>query len=446
MDDLIGWDFYNNDKDPQHSSGSHGTKVAGMVAAEGDNSIGVAGVSWNSKLMPTRVGAGGSIYLDDAIEGIGYAADNGADVINMSWAGHGTTSGDLKDALDYAYDTKDLVLVSGASNDTDSLRNRPAEYSKVIAVAALYENDTKRSNSCWGSWIDVSAPGHILWSTYYDYSDSSHTYAQVGATSIASPQVAGLAALIKSVDPTLENWMIRNIITGTTDNIDAVNPSYVGLLGTGRINSYNAMQIVSNAPPAVTISGSVVSSHPRISWSAPSGVPDIDEYEVWRYRTVSGGGYTLRATVTGTTYTDNGIAVNKIPPFNRVYYKVKVVDYSGNKSGYSNEKWFYDGSTSKPIATSDESTNLPTKFSLKQNYPNPFNPVTKIKFDLPEESQVELYVYNSSGQVIAKLLNKRLAAGGYSVDFSAEKLSSGVYFYRIKTGQFTDVKRMLVIK
>lgn len=70
-------------------------------------------------------------------------------------------------------------------------------------------------------------------------------------------------------------------------------------------------------PPTVTISSSVVSGHPKISWSAPAGVADIDEYEVWRYRTVSGGGYTLCATVTGTTYTDNSITVIKIPPYNR---------------------------------------------------------------------------------------------------------------------------------
>lgn len=199
-------------------------------------------------------------------------------------------------------------------------------------------------------------------------------------------------------------------------------------------------------PPTVTISGSVVNHHPKISWTAPPDIQDIDEYEIWRYRTVSGGGYTLRATVTGTTYTDNGIAVNKIPPFNRVYYKVKVVDYSGNKSGYSNEKWFYDGSTSKPIATSDESTNLPIKFSLIQNYPNPFNPVTKIKFDLPEESQVNLLVYNSRGQIVATLLNDHLEAGRYTMDFNATQLPSGIYFYRISAGGFTDVKRMILIK
>ncbi len=94
----------------------------------------------------------------------------------------------------------------------------------------------------------------------------------------------------------------------------------------------------------------------------------------------------------------------------------------------------------------DENTNLPTKFSLKHNYPNPFNPVTKIKFDLPENSQVNLLVYNSRGQIVATLLNDHLEAGRHTIDFNAAHLPSGVYFYRISAGKFTDVKRMLVIK
>jgi hypothetical protein len=199
-------------------------------------------------------------------------------------------------------------------------------------------------------------------------------------------------------------------------------------------------------PPTVTISGSVVNNHPKISWTAPSGIQDIDEYEVWRYRSVSGGGYSLRATVTVTTYTDTQVDVYRTSERNKAYYKVKVVDLAGNKSNYSNVKWFYDNAVNKPIATSDENTNLPTKFSLKQNYPNPFNPVTKIKFDLPEDSQVNLLVYNSRGQIVATLLNDHLEAGRHTIDFNAAHLPSGVYFYRISAGKFTDVKRMLVIK
>ncbi|MCK4559582.1 MAG: T9SS type A sorting domain-containing protein [Calditrichia bacterium] len=199
-------------------------------------------------------------------------------------------------------------------------------------------------------------------------------------------------------------------------------------------------------PPAVTISGKIVNDYPKIEWSHPSGVYDIEEYEVWRYRNSVGGGYVLHATVSGTTFTDN-IKVRKKSNDDKIYYKVKVVDYAGNESSYSNVRSFneYHDGFPKHAGTRDENS-IPTKFELKQNYPNPFNPVTKIKFDLPEESQVNLLVYNSMGQVVATLLNDHLGAGRYTMDFNADQLPSGVYFYRISAGKFTDVKRMLVIK
>jgi hypothetical protein len=221
-----------------------------------------------------------------------------------------------------------------------------------------------------------------------------------------------------------------------------------------RVFSNAVMDTVSNdfsvtdviAPPAVTISGSVSSGHPNISWSAPSGVIDVEEYEIWRYRTVSGGGYTLLTTITGTSYTDNSVTVSKIPPFNKVYYKIKVVDFTDNKSNYSNAEWFYDGSTSKPITKRTERSDIPTNFTLNQNYPNPFNPETKIQFDLPEDSYVRLDIFNLNGQVVAKLVDEALSAGLYTATFDAGSLPSGVYFYRITAGKFSDVKRMMLVK
>jgi len=200
------------------------------------------------------------------------------------------------------------------------------------------------------------------------------------------------------------------------------------------------------APPEVTISGSVVNDHPKISWSTPSGIPDIDEYEIWRYRTVSGGGYTLHTTVTGTSYTDNSVNVERIPPFNKVYYKVKVVDEEANKSDYSNVVDFWDGSTSKAIGQGDDYTQIPTSFVLNQNYPNPFNPETKISFSLPEDSNVRLEIFNLQGQVVATLVDGSLAAGYYSATFDATSFPSGVYFYKIVAGNFSDIKRMLLVK
>ena len=92
------------------------------------------------------------------------------------------------------------------------------------------------------------------------------------------------------------------------------------------------------------------------------------------------------------------------------------------------------------------SNNIPNKYSLKQNYPNPFNPTTKISFDLPKQDFVTLKVYDVLGKEVAKLVNEQRNAGSYIIDFNASHLSSGVYFYRIESGEFMQVKKMLLIK
>ena len=88
----------------------------------------------------------------------------------------------------------------------------------------------------------------------------------------------------------------------------------------------------------------------------------------------------------------------------------------------------------------------PTQFGLTQNYPNPFNPTTKISFNLPEAARVKLVLYNSIGQKIKELVNENKEAGNYSVEFNAGNLPSGIYYYRIVTGNFTDVKKMILLK
>jgi hypothetical protein len=89
---------------------------------------------------------------------------------------------------------------------------------------------------------------------------------------------------------------------------------------------------------------------------------------------------------------------------------------------------------------------IPEQYKLHQNYPNPFNPVTKIGFDIPKTGFVNIVVYNLLGKEVGTIVNQQLNAGSYSVDFNGEKLSSGTYFYRLQSGDFTDTKRMLMIK
>lgn len=93
-----------------------------------------------------------------------------------------------------------------------------------------------------------------------------------------------------------------------------------------------------------------------------------------------------------------------------------------------------------------EKANIQLKYSLKQNYPNPFNPLTKIKYSLPKAEKVKIEVFNTLGQKIETLLNKRIPAGNYEIEFNAQNLPSGVYMYRIKAGEFHDVKKMMLLR
>jgi len=99
-----------------------------------------------------------------------------------------------------------------------------------------------------------------------------------------------------------------------------------------------------------------------------------------------------------------------------------------------------------PLSENTPSTNVPDKFSLSQNYPNPFNPVTKIEFTLPKQTAVIIKIFDVLGREIRTLVNDVKPAGYYSVDFNASELSSGVYYYKIEAGNFTDVKKMTIIK
>jgi subtilisin family serine protease len=260
VDDVRGYDFVNTtqpvapgedgttpDNDPMDFNG-HGTHVAGIAAAVTNNNIGVAGMSWFSKIMPVRAGyegADGRGYLEDtdAVLAIEYAADNNATIINMSWGGYEPSSL-IKDAIDYAYN-KGVILVAAAGNEDGGAKIYPAGYDNVIAVAATDTDDSRSKFSVggtnYGSWIDVAAPGGGLFSSgiLSTVFDDSYTYMM--GTSMATPFVAGLAALIKSKNPAFTNEEVRSIIKSTTDPIQ---PGQIGLLyiGTGRINAYKALQ------------------------------------------------------------------------------------------------------------------------------------------------------------------------------------------------------------
>jgi subtilisin family serine protease len=280
----------------------HGTHVAGIIAAQGNNGSGVAGVTWGAYIMPVRVLTGCDGNSTDLAEGIIWAADHGADIINMSLQYNLTTPGQIayvQSAINYAHDERGVLLVGAAGNNnscgiyyyrcsTGSVNVGaectsasecqracigganaggscssngncpngtcafptcapygvcyPAKAANVVGIAATDNRDKFASTSVFdtftsnfGSEIDVCAPGERIWSTY-----TNGSYAYLSGTSMATPHVAGLAALVKSYVSELTNDQIAEIIMSTAEDRGPTGWDF--RYGFGRINAYEALK------------------------------------------------------------------------------------------------------------------------------------------------------------------------------------------------------------
>jgi hypothetical protein len=198
-----------------------------------------------------------------------------------------------------------------------------------------------------------------------------------------------------------------------------------------------------DVPPAAPTNLSVPEGwleHPTLIWDANTE-PDLDEYRI--YRSMPGVSiYYHVHTTSNTSWVDTGVILGH--PQGLWKWYVKAVDDGGNVSSASNiaSAWGFI----KMIGEGREFSGIPTVYSLEQNYPNPFNPETKIQFSLPEDSNVKLEIFNLQGQIVATLVDGALSAGYHTATFDATTYPSGVYFYKIVAGNFTDIKRMLLIK
>ncbi len=209
---MKGYNVMQNSSDFDDDNG-HGTHVAGIIASETNNGEGIAGITWNNRIMPVKaMGSKGYGYTFDIAKGIIWAADHGADVINLS-LGNYQPSAFLEEAIRYAYD-KGAVLISAAGNDNSEQPSFPAAFPEVLSVSAVSYTGEKAEFSNYGYYIDVTAPGVYIPSTYF-----KNQYAALSGTSMASPHVAGLAGLILSVNPDLSNREVMNIIKGTARDI-----------------------------------------------------------------------------------------------------------------------------------------------------------------------------------------------------------------------------------
>jgi thermitase len=241
---VAGWDFVNDDASAQDDHG-HGTHVAGIATAETNNGQGVAGVSWGARIMPIKVlDKNGDGYYSDVAQGVSYACNHGAQIINLSLGGS-EPSNTLRDALEQVYQDGCLITAAAGNGGGNGV-DYPAKYVQAIAVAATDRTDQRASFSDYGPEIDVAAPGVDIWSTLWP-----HTYNSKTGTSMSTPYVAGLAALLWSVCPQLTNTEVRSVIESTAKDLGSAgwDPYY----GFGRIDADKAIEYA-GPPPTLTVS------------------------------------------------------------------------------------------------------------------------------------------------------------------------------------------------
>jgi len=248
-DDVHGWDFVDGDNDPNDAIG-HGTHVAGIIGAEGNNEIGITGICWNVRLMPIRV-LDNEGNTDDATlaNGLDYATQNGAYVINVSVGGPGSSSV-LQGAVGRALNKSKLVIAaagnSGLDNDTSSNRVYPASYptANIISVLATTEDDDMAFESNYGlQSVDIGAPagdsGYGDATVFSTVPGDAYNYKH--NTSIATPHVTGVAALALGMCPGLPYESIKSLIMDGIDSLLSLNGKCVSH---GRLNAYSVINAI----------------------------------------------------------------------------------------------------------------------------------------------------------------------------------------------------------
>jgi subtilisin family serine protease/chitodextrinase len=364
VDDWRGWDFIADDNDPGDAFG-HGTHVAGTIAAVGDNGLGIIGVAPAATIMAVRViDAYNHGTLDQVANGIIYAADQGARILNLSLGAQlDAMPLTLRDAVAYAHDVKGALVVAAAGNDTQDVGGEtqgffPAALRDVVAVSATDSNDQLASFSNFGAQIDISAPGggdDDPGGTIYDPHRSvlsllsvpvssqmtgsgnlivSSEYVRQAGTSMAAPHASGVAALALALHPTFTNEQLRQVLRAGSDDIAPAG--FDPQTGYGRLNAAKAL--THDQPLAVRLFGptepvsiaqlsaavvGTISGTSLNDWQLDYGVGDSpsswlsiasgwnavvdDVIAYWSLASLDDGAYTLRLrayTATGPVYED----------------------------------------------------------------------------------------------------------------------------------------------
>ena len=238
IDDVHGYDFVSGDGDPMDDQG-HGSHVAGIIGAVGDNGQGVAGLCWRATLVAIKAfDEDGQAAVSDVVAAIEYAVANDTQLINASW-GTPEQSLALQEAIRAAIDAGVLV-VSAAGNGRSNEPFYPSAMEEVVSVAATNNQDRRAPFSNYGPQVDLAAPGELVLSTM-----PNARYELLSGTSMAAPHVTGVAALVRSLHPEFTNPELVEILRNAVDDIRTDQA-----VGTGRLNALKAVRITQPLPTA----------------------------------------------------------------------------------------------------------------------------------------------------------------------------------------------------
>ena len=395
VDDWIGYDFVETtsgcwdgedcdtkDNDPRDFNG-HGTHCSGIVGMLTNDGFGMAGVAggWGNgsraeygngvNVMACRIGYSyryigqevGVVLMDAAAEAFYYAANNGAKVASCSWGS--SNSGGIAAAADYFINNGGLIFTA-AGNDGTQTPSYLASREDVISVAATDQNDAAASFTTYGTWVDISAPGVGIYSTYHDHTDPNVDYwAALDGTSMACPMAAAVGAMIWSQNPSWTNAQVEAQLYASAENIDAeLTSTYIGKMGAGRINLYDAVNTGAPTAPVAAFSGSPTSGTEPLtvnftdqstgtidtwSWTFGDGGTSSSQNPSYVYNLA--GTYTVSLTVSGPGGSDTYTATNYITVSPCA---APIANFSGAPTS---------GDYDLTVSFTDLSTNSPTTWS-----------------------------------------------------------------------------------
>ncbi len=452
---LTGKDIADNNDNPNplpesYDCYSHGTHVAGIIGAKTHNNTGVASIGYNISILPVKCNEddpddiydeNGNLISPCGIVQFGYAgvtwaAENEADIINMSWGGHypntpeyASTLITLQNVMTAAWN-EGAILVASAGNSGNNLLNYPAAFDNVISVANTNIDDEifhgfppfdtvfppfGGGASSYGYWVDVSAPGTEIISTR-----SGGGYEKRWGTSMAAPLVAGLLGLVWSVDPNIDRQEIIDCVLNTADDIDGLNSGFEGQLGSGRINAHEAVKCAfAKACPEDLVISTTYGLFSEVVESASN--------------TITGANNNLIGYAATVTY-KAGNAVILEPGFRASWgssFYAKIEDCTYNLKGY-------DSPTPNDIKSID--------YNLTA-YPNPLSDQALITYTLEEAATVSLSVRDLAGKVVVELANGiKQESGSYQHSLDASQLSSGMYIYTLQVDGEINSKKLMIAR